>query len=114
MAPPAGAGDAAAGRVRRGPGGTTISDQGRPRRDRPAQPGGQYGAAVRLDGKVAFVTGAGSGQGREIALRFASEGARVAAADLLGDTAAQTAAEIEGALALEVDVTRPESITAGL
>ena len=62
----------------------------------------------------AFVTGAGSGQGREIALRFASEGARVAAADLLGDTAAQTAAEIEGALALEVDVTRPESIAAGL
>ena len=69
---------------------------------------------MRLEGKTAFVTGAGSGQGREVALRFAAEGARVAAADLLGETAEQTASEIDGGLAIEVDVTRAESIEAGL
>ena len=37
---------------------------------------------MRLEGKVAFVTGAGVGMGREIALRFAAEGARVAATDI--------------------------------
>src|SRR6266851_7891635 len=37
---------------------------------------------TRLAGKVAFVTGAASGLGRAIALRFAAEGARVALADI--------------------------------
>ena len=69
---------------------------------------------MRLDGKIAFVTGAGSGQGREIAMRFAAEGARIAAADLRGDTAEETAAEIDGGLALEVDVTRAQSVEVGL
>lgn len=50
--------------------------------------------AGRLEGKVALVTGAGSGIGRETSLRFAAEGARVVAADLLGETAEATAAEI--------------------
>ena len=35
-----------------------------------------------LDGKIAFVTGAGSGLGREIALTFARAGARVGVNDL--------------------------------
>ena len=35
----------------------------------------------RLDGKVAPITGAGSGMGREACLVFASEGARIAAVD---------------------------------
>ena len=60
----------------------------------------------RLEGKVALVTGAGSGIGRETALRFAQEGAAVAAADLRGDSAPTTAGEIGGeALGLELDVT---------
>ena len=47
----------------------------------------------RLDGKVALITGAGSGIGQETARRFAEEGALVAAADVRGDTAAETAAD---------------------
>ena len=46
-----------------------------------------------LDGKIAFVTGAGSGLGREIALTFARAGARVAVNDLR--TAAATAVHEE-------------------
>lgn len=48
-----------------------------------------------LDGKLAFVTGAGSGLGREIALTFARAGARVAINDLHADAAAQTQAELD-------------------
>jgi len=46
---------------------------------------------MRLQRKVAFITGAGMGQGREGALLFASEGARVAVADVNGEAAAETA-----------------------
>ncbi len=38
----------------------------------------------RLEGKLAIVTGAGSGIGRESARAFAREGARVVAADIRG------------------------------
>jgi len=47
---------------------------------------------VQLSNKTAFVTGAGSGLGREIALAFAREGARVMATDISVESAAETAA----------------------
>ncbi|MFT4569745.1 MAG: meso-butanediol dehydrogenase/(S,S)-butanediol dehydrogenase/diacetyl reductase [Hyphomicrobiaceae bacterium] len=48
----------------------------------------------RLQGKVAIVTGAGSGIGKACALRFASEGARVVLADINGEAAREAATEI--------------------
>ncbi|MBI2954306.1 MAG: SDR family oxidoreductase [Chloroflexi bacterium] len=51
----------------------------------------------QLDGRVAIITGAGSGIGRAIALGFAKEGAQVVAFDLRSGAAANTAAEIVAA-----------------
>jgi NAD(P)-dependent dehydrogenase (short-subunit alcohol dehydrogenase family) len=51
-------------------------------------------SSQRLDGKVALVTGAGSGIGRAAAVRFAAEGAAVGVLDLRSETAADTAALI--------------------
>ncbi|HEY8515259.1 MAG TPA: SDR family oxidoreductase [Candidatus Binatia bacterium] len=48
-----------------------------------------------LDGKIAFVTGAGSGLGREIALTFGRAGARVIVNDLRAEAAERTHAELE-------------------
>jgi NAD(P)-dependent dehydrogenase (short-subunit alcohol dehydrogenase family) len=64
----------------------------------------------RLDGKVAVVTGAGSGIGRATALRFAEEGARVVCADLSGHEDAVAAGIGEAARAMHVDVTVPEDV----
>jgi 3-oxoacyl-[acyl-carrier protein] reductase len=52
-----------------------------------------------LDGKIAFVTGAGSGLGREIALTFAQAGARVAVNDLRAAPAAAVHEELGRAAA---------------
>jgi NAD(P)-dependent dehydrogenase (short-subunit alcohol dehydrogenase family) len=49
-----------------------------------------------LDGRVAIITGAGRGLGREHALLFASEGAKVVVNDL-GDVAEETAADVRAA-----------------
>ena len=67
----------------------------------------------KLDGKVAVVTGAGSGIGAATAAVMASHGASVACADLDLARAEATAKGIrEGgsnAIAVELDVTKPES-----
>src|SRR5215467_12313502 len=49
----------------------------------------------RLDGRVAFITGAGRGIGAATALRMAEEGARVALADIDTEGCQQVAAEID-------------------
>jgi NAD(P)-dependent dehydrogenase (short-subunit alcohol dehydrogenase family) len=66
----------------------------------------------RLHGKVAIVTGAGSGIGRAAAIRFATEGASVVCADVAGERAVATAAEIgtDTALAVAVDVVDPGQV----
>jgi NAD(P)-dependent dehydrogenase (short-subunit alcohol dehydrogenase family) len=69
---------------------------------------------MRLRGKVAFITGAGMGQGREGALLFAKEGARVVVADVNGKAAAETVRLITRrggrALAVEGDVAREDDV----
>jgi 3-oxoacyl-[acyl-carrier protein] reductase len=60
---------------------------------------------MRLQGKVALVTGGASGFGAETARRFAREGAAVVILDLNGDGAIEVAKEIGNAKGLKGDVT---------
>jgi NAD(P)-dependent dehydrogenase (short-subunit alcohol dehydrogenase family) len=66
----------------------------------------------RLDGKVVVITGAAGGIGREAAMLFSAEGARVCVADVAAEAGEQTAAECREAFFQEVDVTDPESVAA--
>ena len=66
---------------------------------------------MRLQGKTAIITGAGSGFGAGIARRFAAEGARVMVADINAAAASTVAAEI-GGVAQPVDVASGESVAA--
>ncbi len=70
---------------------------------------------VRFSGKVAFVTGAGSGIGRAIAIRLSSEGAEVIVTDVNRDWAERTADEIKvnngTAVALRLDVTSSKEVS---
>ena len=50
----------------------------------------------RVDGKIALISGAGSGLGQATAIHLAREGARIVATDIDGGTAEATAASING------------------
>jgi NAD(P)-dependent dehydrogenase (short-subunit alcohol dehydrogenase family) len=68
---------------------------------------------ARLAGKVCVITGAGSGMGREAAIMFTEEGARVCAADVDADLAAETVGLCRGeALAVRADVASEEDVSA--
>ena len=71
---------------------------------------------MRLKGRVAIITGAGSGNGRGIALRFSEEGVRIVAADLDPESARETANLVEDAggeaFAVRADVSRREQVSA--
>ena len=65
----------------------------------------------RLDGKVAVITGAGGGMGREAAILFTEEGAKVCAADVNGEAAEETVALCSGeALAVAADVADEQQV----
>ncbi len=66
---------------------------------------------MRLEGKTAIVTGAGSGFGAGIARKFAAEGARVMVADINAGAAHMLADEI-GGIARETDVSDAASVSA--
>ena len=70
---------------------------------------------MKLDGKVAIVTGGAKGIGAAICRRYAQEGARVAVADILKDEAAALASELGGdAFAVHLDVASRPSIEAAV
>jgi len=70
----------------------------------------------RLSRKTAIVTGAARGLGKGIALKLAREGANVVVADVLMDSACETAKEIESlggkAIGLQVDISNLEQVEA--
>jgi D-sorbitol dehydrogenase (acceptor) len=68
---------------------------------------------LKLENKIAVVTGGARGIGRAIAERYVAEGAKVAVADLLGDEASALATSLgDAAMAVPLDVTSMESIDA--
>ena len=69
--------------------------------------------AVMLNGRVAVVTGGGSGIGRAVAAAFVEYGARVAVWER-DQTAAESAASELGVLACSTDVREPEQVDAAL
>src|SRR6201988_5237060 len=73
---------------------------------------------MKLKDKSAIVTGAASGIGKDIALVYAREGAKVAIADLNLDAANATANEIRGkggqAMGVAMDVTNEKAVNDGV
>ena len=72
---------------------------------------------MRLQGKIALVTGAASGIGKEIAVLYAREGAKVVIADLNQEGADAAAAELKAAggeaMGVAMDVTNEAQVDAG-
>ena len=73
---------------------------------------------MKLKDKIAIVTGAASGIGKEIALRYAQEGAKVVIADLKLDAAKATAEEFGSkgytAMPVAMDVSNEDEVNAGV
>ena len=72
---------------------------------------------MKLDGKVAIVTGAASGIGYAIAKRYVEAGGRVVIADIKMDLADRAARDLGGSekvIAIEMDVTSEEAVNAGV
>jgi NAD(P)-dependent dehydrogenase (short-subunit alcohol dehydrogenase family) len=64
----------------------------------------------RLDNKVVVITGSASGIGREAALLFSEEGAKLCIADVAEKDGEQTASECKDAFFQKVDVADPQSV----
>lgn len=75
----------------------------------------EFGSMNRLPGKVAFISGAGGGMGRNAAFLFASEGAAVIIGELREEAGRQTESEIVAAggagYFVQTDVSDPESVS---
>ncbi len=72
---------------------------------------------MKLDGKVALITGAASGIGHGIAKRYVAAGGRVVIADIKEDAAEKAARELgdkNKAIAVEMDVTSEDEVNAGI
>ena len=73
---------------------------------------------MQLQDKVAFITGSASGIGKEIAITYAREGAKIVIADLNKQAADATAAELKAAgaqaIGVAVDVTSEEQVNAAV
>jgi 3-hydroxybutyrate dehydrogenase len=73
--------------------------------------------SMRLDGKVALITGAASGIGHAIAKRYLEAGAKVVIADLDGALAAKAASDLAGAklaIGVRMDVSNEDQVNAGV
>ena len=73
---------------------------------------------MKMQDKIAIVTGSAAGIGKEIAITYAREGARVVIADMNKDAAEATAVDLRGtgaqAMSVAMDVTSEDQVNAGV